>query len=252
MYDFEKIPLPTEERKKCSIQFIVSNGMPQQQRLTVCLADMLRTVGLRGAFFSVGDCAFISILISILIYVLLFTVTYSNAIYCVFLFVLSPFMYALLNLLTIWKEIMTGTYEQKMVCRYSLYQINTLRMLIFGGVSVVMTVIFNTLFWLWIQQEVSLLRLMGISFSGLFLFGAIQIIADRIGKSFAKYFVAPALWIFMGMLLLIFGSVVEQLLLNIPKAMFCLLIIGAAVLYAKNIYHYYFDNKEGALHYAFN
>ncbi len=248
MRKYEEVKLPTEEEKNKSIQTILATGMPEPQKLSCVLLYLWHSIGFRGLFFGVGDCVFLSVLLSGLLWAYLFSsLVSSQSILCVLLFLASPFLYALLHLLTIWKEIMTGTYELKMACRYSLKQMTTLRMLIFGGISVVLSITVSTGVWLMVSKEFSILRIMSISFSALFLFAAIQLLVEWKWKAPASYFFTPLFWTALSVLLLAAGEPAEHFLLEIPTAVFWLVSGGAVALYGGTLKRYYFGYKEGAL-----
>lgn len=248
MRKLEQAVLPTEEEKDASIQFILANGMPEPQRLPNGLFHLWRSIGFRGLFFGVEDCAFVGILSSMLVWGWLFSsLADSQSILCVLLFLASPLIYALLHLLTVWKEIMVGTYELKMACRYSLRQMTALRMLVFGGISVVLSVLASVGIWLLISQDIPILRMMSISFSALFLFAAMQLFAEWKWKVPLAYFLTPVVWCTICAVFLAIGEPVEQLLLQIPTIVFWAVAAGAAVVYFWTLKYYYFDSKEGAL-----
>ncbi|ADY55664.1 hypothetical protein Sgly_1359 [Syntrophobotulus glycolicus DSM 8271] len=248
MRRFEEINLPTEEEKNHSIQTILANGMPEPQRLFEVLSKLWRSVGFRGLFFGVADCAFLGILIGGLLWAGLFSLWVNNksSLY-VLLFLASPLLYALLHILTIWKEIMTGTYEQKMACRYSSKQITSLRMLAFGGSSAVLSVLVSTLIWLILTKDLSILRLMGVSFASLFLFAAVQLLTEWKRSTAKSYFLTPVLWVILSGSLLLIGRPAEQIFLNTPTAVFWLVTAGSGAVYGRTLKHYYFSRWEGAL-----
>lgn len=251
MRKFEEVEFPTEEEKNKSIQTILATGMPKPQKISSALLYLWHSIGFQGLFFGVGDCVFLSVLSSALLWVYLFSSLVSNqSILCVLLFLASPFLYALLHVLTIWKEIMTRTYELKMTCRYSVRQITTLRMLIFGGVSAVLAIIISTGVWLMVSKEISILRMMSISFSALFLFAAIQLFIEWKWKAPTSLFFTPIFWTALSVLLLAVGEPAEHLIFEIPTAVFWLVTGGATILFSGTLKRYYFGYKEGALSYV--
>lgn len=248
MHRLEKMVLPTEEEKNTSIRIILANGMPEPQRLSYGFSQIWHSIGFRGLFFGVEDSAFLGILLSVLVWACILTsFKYDQSILCVLLFMVSPFVYALLHLLTVWKEIMVATYELKMVCRYSLRQMTALRMLVFGGISVVLSVLASMGIWLFISEEIPVLRMMSISFSALFTFAVLQLFIEWKWKTPFAYFLSPAVWCALTAVFLAIGKPVEQLLLQIPTAVFWGVATGAAVLYFRALKHYYFNYKEGVL-----
>ena len=130
--DKQQIIFPSEEEKEKSISFIVAKGMPKPHRFFRELYTMFQAVGFRGMFFGVGDSIFLAVLCTIfsLCGSVLLMYKSENGI-VISLFLVSPFLYGIVQAMTTWKDWMTGVYEQKMVCRYTLRQVNTLRMLFF-------------------------------------------------------------------------------------------------------------------------
>jgi hypothetical protein len=102
-----------------------------------------------------------------------------------------------------------------MACRYSLKQMTALRMLVFGSISVVLSIFVSTGVWLLISREVSILGMMSISFSALFLFAAIQLLIEWKWKAPVAYFFTPIIWAVMSILLLAAGEPAEHFLLKI-------------------------------------
>ena len=52
------VELPTDAEKERSINIILAAALPKPQRLRSDLPALLRSLGLRGLFFGVEDCAF--------------------------------------------------------------------------------------------------------------------------------------------------------------------------------------------------
>lgn len=251
--------LPTREEKERSIAAILSGGMPRPQRLTRASAELLLQLNFREIFFGVEDCLFISTLLAILCY--LFPVTgamaQSSSLYS-FLFFISPLFYGSLHLLTVWKETMSGLYEWKMTCRCSLRQLTVLRMLIFGGVSVLATVAANVGLWLWIGRQLPLLRMMGLSFSSLVLFALMQLAWEtailpklvQLSTGIARVYVPlaclsiPLLWCGLGSVLILNAEKVQPLLQRVPTAAFFLVTAAAASLYLSQLRRYFFNHSE--------
>ena len=246
-----EIPLPAEAEKNRSIQLILSRGMPEKQRLSSGLASLWRNIGPRHLFFGVGDCVFLSILAAGLFWLFLFgSSVQQNSIPYVLLFLSSPFLYGLMHVLTVWKEFMTGTYEWMMTCRCSLRQLTVMRMILFGGLSAAASVAVNWGLWLLMDKEISMVRMMSISFSGLFLFGVIQLLIEWKWSAPGAYALGPAIWIGLGGLLLWKGELTERFLFQIPTVIFWIAAAGLAAFYGWLLTRYYFETREGGLSHA--
>lgn len=253
MNDFVKIDYPTEEEKNHSIEKIIACGVLAPQQLTVALSAMLHSIGFRHLFSGIGDCVFLSLLGAVCLWYGIFILgTGQEEIMCLLIFICAPFLYALLHLLTVWKEILSGTYEQIMVCRCCLRQLTVLRMLIFGGISIVLTVIFSAGIWRLCPDGISVIRIMSIAFAGLFLFACLALFSEQKWKAPISCLITPIIWILLGGMLLLLGERAEHILNSIPTILFGLLAAFCAILYIRSLRIYYFHSKEGALAYAFS
>lgn len=251
MGKLEHITLPTAAEKDSSIQQILDYGMPPPRRLSHSLVNLFQSVGLRGLVFGLGDCIFLSLLACGLLWLGLFAAFQSSSsLICVLLFFASPFLYAALHLITTWKEIMNGTYEQMMTCQYNLRQLTVLRMLLFGGCSVMLTVAVSGLVAVLFAHELSALRILGVSCSALFLYAAGSLFAEWKGRAPGAFFVVPLLWTALFLAFFFSGERGALLLLRLPTAVFWGLTVAALALYIWVLNHLYFDSKEGALTHA--
>lgn len=265
--DKQTILFPSEEEKNQSIALILAKGMPKPQHIFRTLAEMLHTLGIRGIFFGVGDSVFLAILCTVCLLILTAYLFISSwSIELILLFGFSPFLYASLQSLTTWKEHLSGTYEQKMVCKYSLHQVNILRMLLFGGSSVFLCIGVSLLISIAGHSVSLFFRLLGISFSALFLFAVLELLTERhttllkpARKLWSFYFsvplncfLAPLIWAMLCTVLVLFRNQTSIWLLELPVAVFWVIAIAGAVTYFKLIRDTFFKYKEGAVSYAVN
>lgn len=241
MRENDNIPILSDNEKHESIKFIVQNGMPEKQRLRSALPEAFRTVGLRGMFFGVGDCVFLAVLVSALLWFCILSVAKMNGVFLYVLFTISPLMYAALHFLTVWKEMMTGTYELMMTFRCSLRQVTVLRMLVFGGLSVVLTVLTGAIVDVISSGGIPLLRSMSISFSALFLFASIQLVVDWKLSIQTSRIIVPAIWVVLCMVLFVLDKKSILLLSSIPTAAFWIIAVLSLSVYAIMIKRYYFE-----------
>lgn len=247
----DKIPFPTEEEKNKSIAFIIEQGFHHPCHLREAIPILWREVGIQGLFFGVGDCVFLSFLSAMLLWIGIFASARQDlTTFYLFDFLLSPFLYAVLHLLTVWKDIMVGTYEQFMTFRISLRQMTILRMFVFGGISVMLSVGISWISWLLFIRTASLLRILSLSFAALFLFAWMELLIEWKWRAPISYFIVPIIWIGLGIFLLSFGKYVQKILLAIPVVVFFALALAFAICYFFTLEKYYFDFKEGGLHHA--
>lgn len=257
MMNEKYIPFPTEEEKNDSIQKIVTDGVQPPCSLGSAVMRLIREISVRELFFGVGDCVFLAFLAAALLWSAVFaSAGQTEAILPMLMFFASPFLYALLHLLTVWKEIMAGTYERLMTCRLSLRQMTILRMLVFGGISVLASTLLNAGLWFILSDECkgayTYLRMTGISFSGLFLFAWMELMAEWKWRLPASCTVAPLLWGVLGILSFLWQEHIRTVLFAVPTAVFVMIACTFAVLYFGTLKRYYFDSKEGALSHAFS
>lgn len=251
--DKQQIIFPSEEEKEKSISLIVAKGMPRPHNFYRELCTMFQTIGFRGLFFGVGDSIFLAVLCTIFILcssVLLMHKSEDGIV--VILFLISPFLYGIVQAMTTWKEWMTGMYEQKMVCRYTLRQVNTLRMLLFGGISVVLCIGGSMVFSIANQSSVTFLRFLGIAFTALVLFAVLDLSVRWHCKTLFGNFLASAFWVILGIFMLYVRVWMTSVLMELPVIVFWVLAAGGAIVYARMLYHWYFVKKEGAFSYAVN
>lgn len=250
MRENEKIPVLSESERKESIKFIIQNGMPEKQSLISVIPDVFRSVGLRGLFFGVSDCVYLALLASAVLWLCILSVTEMNSTLLYVLFAASPFLYASLHFLTSWKEMMNGTYELMMTFRCSLKQLTVLRMLVFGSLSVVLSVLLGAIVGAVSSGGIPLLRSLSISFSSLFLFASLQIVFDwRLKAPFCRI-ITPVIWIGLCVLLFVLDRKSILFLSSIPTAVFWIIAAVSLSAYVVMMKRYYFDAKEGALDYV--
>ena len=251
--DKQQIIFPSEEEKEKSISFIVAKGMPKPHRFFRELYTMFQAVGFRGMFFGVGDSIFLAVLCTIfsLCGSVLFMYKSENGI-VISLFLVSPFLYGIVQAMTTWKDWMTGVYEQKMVCRYTLRQVNTLRMLFFGGISVVLCIGGSMVLSIAAQNCVIFLRYLGIAFTALVLFAVLDLSVRWYCKTLFGNFLAPFFWLVLGIFMLHTSEWVASVLMGLPVVVFWIFVAGGAVVYVRMLYHWYFIKREGAFSYVVN
>lgn len=251
MENFDKILYPTEEEKSKSIAWIVEKGIVPPRRLSDALAGILKEIGVRELFFGVGDCVFLAFMGAAFWGMGIFSsvMKHPDMVY-ILMFFSSPFLYALLHVLTVWKDIMTGTYEQLMTLKISLRRMTVLRMFVFGGFSVVLTVMTGIWFYVFLPDSVSVFKVLGLSFTSLFLFAWMELLVEWKWRTPFSCFAVPAVWILLGTLLTLFERNMHRLFEVIPTVFFMMTAVIFAALYYNMLKTYYFDLKEGVVHYV--
>ena len=92
---------------------------------------------------------------------------------------------------------MSHTLEWKQACRISLPTLTAWRMLVFGGVAVVLCVPGNLLLWQLRGGQDSLLWMLAVSFSSLFLYAALSLFCQRRGGKRGAL-LPPLVWVAVG------------------------------------------------------
>ena len=210
----EKIPMPTGEERQAAIRRIVElSGVEQRARR--------RSIPLSVVFFGVEDCLFLPVLAALLCLIPGAAIARFDPM-APMLFLFSPALYAALHLLTAWKDTASGVAEWRRSCKLSACTLLALRMLVFGGLAVILCVPANILLWLTSGRSWSLPWMLGLSFSSLFLYAALTLFCLRLRQGMA---IPPAVWGAAGLFLLVWERGGE-LLLRVP--VFALFFLAAA------------------------
>ena len=247
--DHEKIPMPTEAEKRRAIARILDAGLPPRPSLGRELLKTLRAVGAPALFFGTWDCLALSLLIWALCLLPALFVASSTGSLAPALFLFSPLLYAALSLLTAWKDLQTGIWEWTWTFRVSARMVAALRMLGFGGVSVLVCVPANLLLWVLTGREMSLGWMLALSLASLFLYGALSLLCQRL-QGTAGWLAAPVCWILLGLVPLIWPRAAEWLT-AVPTVVFCLLAAAGITLYLMELRRFCRRPMEGGVSYAF-
>lgn len=246
MDDGNKICMPTQAEKEQAITFILNTGLPEAWNPERSVRQALRELPPSVWFFGVGDCVFLAVIVSILCLVPVVAVAEEGPLVPL-LFLISPLLYALLQVLTMWKDAMSGTLEWKQTCRISFRLLTAVRMLLFGGASVGVCVPANVLLWSASGHRLELPWMLCLSFSGLFVYAALSLTFQRVGRRW--WFAAPLLWISAGILMLCWSRAAEWLM-DVPAFLFVLVSVGALVVCFRQWKHQIVDPFEGGICYA--
>lgn len=248
MDEHNTIPMPTEMEKKQSIAFILDaelpGGTPAERSLRQVFSELQPSV----LFFGVGDCLFLAVILTVLCLVPVAFMAAEQGPLVPLLFLISPLLYGLLQTLTMWKDFMSGLLEWKQTCRIPFRTLTAVRMLLFGGISVVVCVPVNVLLWSVSGQRMDLLWMLGLSFSGLFVYAALSLACQRTQRHQAL-FAAPVLWILAGIVLLSWPKA-AALLMTVPTAVFFLIAAGALLIQLWELRHHMLYPIEGGICYA--
>lgn len=244
MDESNKILLPTQEEKDRAIGAILDQGLTRPMGL----ARRARTLPVGALFFGVGDAVFLAVLLTLLCLVPAALAAAQQSPLAPVLFLFSPFLYGALQSLTLWKEAQCGTLEWKQTCRVSFRVVAALRMLCFGGASVLVSVGACVLLWTLSGRTVSLLWLLGLSCSSLFLYAALSLALESLGR-WRGILTPPLLWIGLGMGLMLWERGAE-LLLRVPAWVFLLVAAGSLAAFLAGLDRRLRKQREGDGRYA--
>lgn len=243
-----KIPMPTEEEKQRAITGILDAALPRRVSFARDLWEVLEQIGFRGLLFGAGDCLALSLLIWALCLLPALALAGSTGSLAPALFLFSPLLYAALSLLTGWKNLQTGLWEWTWTFRISARMVTALRMLCFGGLSVLVCVPANWALWLLAGRELPLGWMLSLSLASLFLYGALALFCQRL-RGMAGLVGAPACWTLLGLVPL-FWPRAAAWLAAIPTAVFCVLAAAGIALYLLELRRFCRRPMEGGLSYA--
>lgn len=234
MGHFHEIDFPDAQEKERSIDWILSHGMVRvrPQKLRFALWRVWSTAGLLGIFFGVWDCMLLAFLLDGCLWAAVYMAAGRDAaLLYLLVFLASPLLYAMLHLLTVWKETMSGMYPLLSVCRMALYQLTALRLLLFTSASVVLSSAASLGIGVCFPGMLSALRLVSLSIASLFFYAWMQMLLEWRWKHQAACAAPPALWGIFSILLLLSAQRGQRILSQIPTAAFAVCAVVFAALY---------------------
>lgn len=251
--------LPDKTEKNKSIRMIIERGMPPKRGLMRELLIMYRAIGVRGLFFGVEEDCFIGLLAFFcMTQEMCRILELQSGRLSVFLFVSAPFLYGVMHIYAILKELSAGMYELKLTTRYNMEQLSTFRMLIFGAASLAGVVLENKLLLMLLRYRhvelasLSTLRMCSIMFCAIFLYAALELVAELHASRPLQCLIVPAVWFLMAVFLMTAHKTAEKIISGIPTAMFIVVAMGSFALYIMALKRYYYIQKEGVFTHAFS
>lgn len=242
----KKAGLSAYERER-QIALILAHSSIKPQKLMAALYNLWSAAGMRGICFGVWDCMLLALFLDSVLWAAVYeAVRSSPQLLGTLVFLASPALYAMLHLLTVWKEEMAGMYETLMVCRMSLRQMTVLRLLLFGAASVVL--LGGIKLWIFgcMGRELSAVRLLCLSAAALFLYAWLHMLVEWKWRHRMAYAAAPALWTVCAACLLLSGEKGLLLLETVPNASLLLCAAVCAGMYGRALKKYYFTPCETA------
>lgn len=185
------IPMPSEAEKQKSIKYIKENGLVRRENIFSAVKEIYKNLGIKNIFFGVGDCLFLALLCVIAAFGISSQMEpeYLN---CTVL-VTAPLFFVIAHFLTSWKDYMSGTTEQKAVCRYKPAHITAFRMLTFSFISIACDIPASFILSRLLEED--FLNVLLFSFCSLFLYSLVMTLSLlAIRWRFVEYAV-PAVWV---------------------------------------------------------
>lgn len=251
--------LPDETEKNKSIRMIIEQGMPRKRSLVQELLTMYHAIGFRGLFFGVEEECFIGLLaLFCMAQGMCNILELQSSRLSVLLFVSAPFLYGVMHIYAILKELSAGMYELKLTTRYNMEQLSTFRMLIFGAVSLAGVVLEHKLLLILLRYRhvelasLSTLRMFSIMFCAIFLYAALELVAELHAGRPLQCLIVPVLWFLMAVFLMTAHKTAEKIISGIPTIVFIAAALSLFVFYIIALKRYYYMQKEGIFTHAFS
>ena len=131
-----------------------------------------------------------------------------------------------------------------MVCKYNLYQLSALRMLIFSIISIIL----SSMFILSLHNKINIFRGMMISLSSIFLFASLLLyLIVKMKSKIVKFIVVGGWLICNGALLKLSANQYFEFLQTIPIVVYVLVIGVSVCFYMNNIRILSNYNRVGAI-----
>ena len=168
-----------EERRVQADAMIQSVHTERKTGFFEFLRDMLFGLGVKNVFYGIGDVLFITLSIAAAFFIVLANAAPSltqidNRIYGI-TFAVSPVLYFIFFVISVIKEKSEGSYEVKMVCRYTAIHLVAFRMFAAGIGCLLLNTAASALITNF--AEVRFVDILAVSFSSLFLFALVMIMA---------------------------------------------------------------------------
>jgi hypothetical protein len=223
-----------DSERNASIEYILNKGLVKPKSLAEYLGGLYRQLGFRYLFW---DTAQIVALITITLFVVLLILpnTPADMKYSL-LFAGSPLVFLLSMICSDASERVSGLYDLKMTCKYSLRQVNVFRIICFSLLGIVFSVGAGSVIGACskvavVADEQWAFDLLALSLASLFIcaFLFLAIIRHFPGRFAAM--VGAVVWLILGVVpMAVLGKRWELLLMSIPTAItIAVAIISAAL-----------------------
>jgi hypothetical protein len=215
-----KIEMPTKQEIDESVQLILAKGLPQSPKFEY------KRISVKDVLFGIEDCVLIAFLIYIAIMSVFSLLSSKETPFVPLQFMIAPLLFAVLMYLSMWKDVMNKTVEWKQVCRINYKYLTICRMVLFGGVSIILNAGSIYLTWKLTGGSYSFLWILSFSFASLFLYGFFSLV--MLNRNVKHGFIyLPILWVCAGLAMFLYKDIMA-LTVIIPLYVIVLIILAAA------------------------
>lgn len=245
-----RIPMPAEETIQSEISKIISGATQQKESFGSYLKSMYQQVGIRYLFSGrSGPLLMLFTVITLLsIFFIRLELAYVNIYELYFyIFVTSPILFLVGSVYSYINKIKQATFEVEMVCKYNVYQVTALWMLVFSVFSILVNTLMIVVFVL-AYQEIQFMRAFMISITALFTFSTLFLYVMMKRRSTLVAVTIVTGWIFGNIFLLFINKKVYiALLVHVPLLVYGIVLVGSLYFYVKSIDKLiHFKHAEGA------
>lgn len=246
------IPMPDDITVQSEINTIVSLSMQGEKSFFHYVQTMYRQVGLRYLLSDGAGHVYLLLVILTLVGFVMMSPEPPHAeavdLYA-FIFLTSPLLFLALSMCTFAHKVRNGTYEVEMACKYNVYQMTALRMLVFSIVSILINAM-TILSMVIVHNDVHFVRAFMISLTALFTFSIIFLYAMVKRQSGVVATGIAVGWILGNQLLRFFySSLYTDLLIQMPLVVHATVLIGSLygyIHYLHRLLHIQFTEGEGS------
>ena len=236
----------SKAEKDKAIAEILDKGLGSPACRLKKIWEFLRFCNLKWIFFDMGDCIFLGLLIAFTGWVILLQA--DEKFICCVLFGISPFVYMAAYFLASWKEYQQQLYEMKMVCLYSLYQVTALRMLYFSVLNLVLNSAILAIIQEFHIMKIDFWRMLGISFSSIFIYGILILTFQFRGKRWLSYVTPPFLWIALNTVIYaLWNRYIERVIMNMSVWIVYVITLILLLIYIVSLYIYIIRNRASTV-----
>ncbi|OWA36920.1 hypothetical protein B9G55_02250 [Saccharibacillus sp. O16] len=231
------VDYPSESEERRQVAGILETALPGRPSFLVYVTEMYRQIGFRHLFRDLTEIVFVLLLgIGVWIFTALFAMEQRNTeLAYTFIFTVSPLLYLVVSVIFFAELRRRDTYAVEMSCRYNVYQLASLRMLMFAAVCLVLNALLVGLISA-AYGRVDMLRGLLLSASSLMLFAAAFLYGMLRGKNAAMRYLWVVAWPMLNLVTAIAQPAFYHLLLmQVPLYVYALLFAAGVWGYIRQI-----------------